>query len=49
MQYGSFDDENNEMISIAPAYFGTNILEKHYTLDEGVERIDFHRRAARRR
>lgn len=37
-----FDDPNNEIISIMAATIGINILEKHYTLDYGKERIDYH-------
>jgi sialic acid synthase SpsE len=37
----SYDDPNNEIISIMGAVIGSNILEKHYTLDPGVERIDY--------
>lgn len=37
----SFDDENNVQISALPAAMGINILEKHYTPDLGVERIDY--------
>jgi sialic acid synthase SpsE len=38
----AFDDPNNEIISIMAAAMGFNILEKHYTLDEGEKRIDHH-------
>lgn len=38
----SFDDRFNETISLMPAAMGFNILEKHFTLDEGKERIDYH-------
>ena len=38
----AFDDPNNEIISIMGATIGINILEKHYTLDYGKERIDYH-------
>lgn len=37
-----FDDPNNAIISIAAAMMGFPILEKHYTLDPGKERIDYH-------
>jgi N,N'-diacetyllegionaminate synthase len=37
-----FDDPNNVVISIAAAIMGFPILEKHYTLDPGKERIDYH-------
>ena len=38
----AFDDLNNEIISIMAATMGFNILEKHYTPDYGIERIDYH-------
>jgi sialic acid synthase SpsE len=38
----AYDDPNNEIISILAAAMGFNILEKHYTLNPGQERIDFH-------
>ena len=38
----AFDDPNNQIISIMGATIGINILEKHYTLDYGKERIDYH-------
>jgi len=38
----AFDDVNNELISVMAAMMGINILEKHYTLDYGKERIDYH-------
>jgi len=38
----AFDDPNNEVISCMAAMMGTNILEKHYTPDYGIERIDYH-------
>jgi sialic acid synthase SpsE len=38
----AFDDPNNEIISVMAAMMGFNILEKHYTLDYGKERIDYH-------
>ena len=38
----AFDDPNNEIISIMAATMGYNILEKHYTPDYGIERIDYH-------
>ena len=37
-----FDDPNNEMISVAAAFMGFPVLEKHFTLDYGKERIDYH-------
>lgn len=37
-----FDDPNNVAISIAAAIMGFPVLEKHYTLDPGKERIDYH-------
>jgi sialic acid synthase SpsE len=37
----SFDDPNNELISVMAAMGGFSILEKHYTPDKGVKRIDF--------
>jgi len=38
----AFDDLNNEAISCMAAMMGFNILEKHYTPDYGIERIDYH-------
>ena len=38
----AFDDSNNEIISCMAAMMGINILEKHYTPDYGIERIDYH-------
>ncbi len=38
----AFDDSNNEIISVMGATIGFNILEKHYTLDWGKKRIDYH-------
>jgi len=38
----AFDDPNNEVISCMAAMMGINILEKHYTPDYGIERIDYH-------
>jgi sialic acid synthase SpsE len=38
----AFDDSNNEIISCMAAMMGLNILEKHYTPDYGMERIDYH-------
>lgn len=38
----AFDDPNNEIISCMAAMMGINILEKHYTPDYGIERIDYH-------
>ena len=38
----AFDDPYNEIISVVGAMMGINVLEKHYTLDYGKERIDYH-------
>ncbi len=38
----AFDDANNEVISVMAAAMGFGILEKHYTPERGVERIDYH-------
>jgi len=38
----AYDDPNNEQVSTMAAMMGYNVLEKHYTPDYGVERIDFH-------
>ncbi len=38
----AFDDPNNEVIGCMAAMMGINILEKHYTPDYGIERIDYH-------
>jgi sialic acid synthase SpsE len=38
----AFNDPNNEIISVMAAMTGFGILEKHYTPDYGVERIDYH-------
>jgi sialic acid synthase SpsE len=38
----AFNDPNNTLISIMGIVMGFNILEKHYTLDFGKERIDYH-------
>jgi len=38
----AFDDPNNEIISVMSAMMEINVLEKHYTLDYGKERIDYH-------
>lgn len=38
----SFDDINNVDISAMTAIMGFNILEKHYTPDFGIKRIDYH-------
>ena len=38
----AFNDPNNEIISCMVAMMGINILEKHYTPDYGLERIDYH-------
>lgn len=37
----AFDDENNEIISSMAAAIGINVLEKHYTPDPRVKRIDY--------
>lgn len=37
-----FNDPNNEFISVIGGMLGSRILEKHYTLDYGKERIDYH-------
>jgi N,N'-diacetyllegionaminate synthase len=37
-----FNDPNNAVISVAAALMGYPVLEKHYTLDPGTERIDYH-------
>lgn len=36
-----YDDENNVDISVMCAAMGINILEKHYSPEPGVERIDY--------
>lgn len=38
----SYDDERNIQISTIAAANGFNVLEKHFTLDEGIQRLDFH-------
>ncbi|MFZ5969489.1 MAG: N-acetylneuraminate synthase family protein [Bacillota bacterium] len=38
----AFNDENNIDISVMAAATGFHILEKHYTPDFGVERVDYH-------
>ena len=38
----SYSDPNNLIISISAALLGFPILEKHYTLNEGKKRIDYH-------
>lgn len=38
----AFDDPNNKLISIMGAVMGFNILEKHFTIDFGKQRIDYH-------
>jgi len=38
----AYDDKNNELISALPVLFGCNVLEKHFTLKKGEERLDFH-------
>lgn len=37
-----FDDRHNVDVSVMGAAMGINVLEKHYTPDYGVERIDYH-------
>ncbi len=37
----SFDDKTNFVISALPVAFGINIVEKHFTLDKGIKRIDY--------
>ncbi len=43
----AFDDPNNEVISCMAVIMGINILEKHYTPDYGIERIDYHAAAGK--
>lgn len=43
----AFNDPNNEVISVMGAMMGFNILEKHYTLDFGKKRIDYHAAAGK--
>jgi len=38
----AYDDPNNVYISTLAAAMGFNILEKHFTPDYGLERIDYH-------
>ncbi|ACL70449.1 N-acetylneuraminate synthase family protein [Halothermothrix orenii] len=38
----AYDDKYNVDISVMAAAMGINILEKHYTPDYGVKRIDYH-------
>jgi N,N'-diacetyllegionaminate synthase len=38
----AFNDPNNEALSVAAAFMGFPVLEKHFTLDFGKERIDYH-------
>jgi len=38
----SYNDPMNEWISSSACAMGFNVLEKHYTPDPGVERIDYH-------
>ncbi|MBN2187358.1 MAG: N-acetylneuraminate synthase family protein [Dehalococcoidia bacterium] len=38
----AFNDPHNEIISVMAAAMGISVLEKHYTLDYGKERIDYH-------
>ncbi len=44
----SYDDKNNEIISVMAAAIGFNILEKHYTPDLGKERIDYQAAVSRK-
>jgi N,N'-diacetyllegionaminate synthase len=37
-----YNDPNNAVISVAAALMGFPVLEKHFTLDQGKERIDYH-------
>ncbi len=37
----SFDYRFNSYISALPCSFGVNVIEKHFTLDKGEERIDY--------
>ncbi|MBN1280608.1 MAG: N-acetylneuraminate synthase family protein [Candidatus Thermoplasmatota archaeon] len=37
-----YDDPNNPVLSVAAAFMGFPVLEKHYTLHFGKERIDYH-------
>jgi len=37
-----YDDPNNVIISVGAALMGFPVLEKHYTLDPGKKRIDYH-------
>ena len=37
-----FDDSNNEVVSVMAASLGVPVLEKHFTCDEGKERVDYH-------
>lgn len=37
-----YDDPNNVFLSCMAASMGFNVLEKHYTPEFGVERIDYH-------
>jgi len=37
-----YNDPNNSIISVSASLLGFPILEKHYTLDEGKKRIDYH-------
>lgn len=38
----SYNDPNNTIISVSAALLGFPILEKHYTINEGKKRIDYH-------
>ncbi|TCO73646.1 N-acetylneuraminate synthase family protein [Marinisporobacter balticus] len=38
----AYDDQNNVDISSLAAAIGINVLEKHYTPDFGIPRIDYH-------
>jgi len=44
----AYDDPNMEFISVMAAVLGFNILEKHYTLNFGEERIDFEAAAGKK-
>jgi len=37
----SWDDENQELITLAGFLFGANIIEKHFVLNKGEKRIDY--------
>ncbi|MBN1902430.1 N-acetylneuraminate synthase family protein [Candidatus Sumerlaeota bacterium] len=38
----AFDDPHNDIISVMGAMLGFPVLEKHFTCDPGVERVDYH-------